>query len=36
MGEEDEIDDREQVAATAIDEDKQIIISAVSENDWKL
>lgn len=37
MGEEEEMDDREQHGANAaIDEDKQIIVSAVSENDWKL
>lgn len=31
------MDDRDQVGANAaIDEDKQIIVSAVSENDWKL
>lgn len=37
MGEEEEIDDREQIGGnTAIDEDKQIIVSAVGENDWKL
>lgn len=31
------MDDREQMGGNAaIDEDKQIIVSAVSENDWKL
>lgn len=37
MGEEEEMDDRENMGGNAaIDQDKQIIISAVSENDWKL
>lgn len=36
MIEEDDMDDREQIGAAVIDEDKQIIHSAVSENDWKL
>ena len=36
MGEEEEMDDRDQQGANAIDEDKQIIVSVVSENDWKL
>lgn len=31
------MDDRENMGANAaMDEDKQIIVSAVSENDWKL
>lgn len=37
MGEEEEMDDRDNVGANVVmDEDKQIIVSAVSENDWKL
>ena len=30
------MEDREQVGAATIDEDKQIIHATVSENDWKL
>jgi uncharacterized protein YlxP (DUF503 family) len=36
MAEEDDFDDREHIGVAAIDEDKQIIVSAVNENDWKL
>ena len=32
----DDMDDKEQVGAAALDEDKQIIHATVSENDWKL
>lgn len=34
--EEDDMDDKEQIGAAVIDEDKQIIHATVSENDWKL
>lgn len=30
------MEEKEQVGAAIIDEDKQIIHSAVNENDWKL
>ena len=30
------MDDKEQIGAAIVDEDKQIIHSAVNENDWKL
>lgn len=30
------MDDKEQVGAAVLDEDKQIIHATVSENDWKL
>lgn len=36
MAEEEDIDDKENVGVAAVDEDKQIIHSAVNENDWKL
>ncbi len=36
MAEEDELDDKEHIGVAAVDEDKQIIHSAVNENDWKL
>lgn len=36
MGSEEEMEEREQVGVAAMDEDKQIIHSAVNENDWKL
>lgn len=36
MVEEDEMEEKEQIGAAIVDEDKQIIHSAVSENDWKL
>ena len=36
MIEEDDMEEKEQIGAVFIDEDKQIIHSAVSENDWKL
>lgn len=36
MAEEDDMDDREQIGAAVMDEEKQIIHSAVNENDWKL
>ena len=36
MIEEDEFEEKEQIGAAIIDEEKQIIHSAVSENDWKL
>ncbi len=36
MAEEEDIDDKQNVGVAAVDEDKQIIHSAVNENDWKL
>jgi len=36
IDEEEDFDEKEQVGAIAHDEDKQIIHSAVNENDWKL
>lgn len=36
MAEEDDIDDKEHIGVAAVDEEKQIIHSAVNENDWKL
>lgn len=36
MIEEDEMDDREQIGAAALDEEKQIIHSNINENDWKI
>lgn len=36
MADEDDFDDRENIGVAALDEDKQIIHSAVNENDWKL
>lgn len=36
MAEEDDFDDKEHIGVAAMDEDKQIIHSAVNENDWKL
>jgi hypothetical protein len=36
MAEEDDLDDKEHIGVAAQDEDKQIIHSAVNENDWKL
>ena len=36
MGSEEEMEEREQVGVAVMDEDKQIIHSAVNENDWKL
>ena len=36
MAEEDDFDERENIGVAAADEEKQIIHSAVNENDWKL
>lgn len=36
MADEDDIDDKDHIGVAAVDEDKQIIVSAVNENDWKL
>jgi hypothetical protein len=36
MAEEDDLDDKEHIGVAAVDEEKQIIHSAVNENDWKL
>lgn len=36
MIEEDDMEEKEQIGAAVIDEEKQIIHSAVNENDWKL
>jgi hypothetical protein len=36
MADDDDMDDKENIGVAAIDEDKQIIHSAVNENDWKL
>ncbi len=36
VAEDDDLDDKEQVGAAVLDEEKQIIHSNVSENDWKL
>lgn len=36
MASEDDIDDREAMGVAAVDEEKQIIVSAVNENDWRL
>jgi hypothetical protein len=36
MADEDDLDDKENIGVAAVDEEKQIIHSAVNENDWKL
>jgi hypothetical protein len=36
MFSDDEMEEKEQVGAAILDEEKQIIHSAVNENDWKL
>jgi hypothetical protein len=36
MASEDDIDDKEAMGVAAVDEEKQIIVSAVNENDWRL
>ena len=36
MAEEEDFDDKQNLGVAALDEDKQIIHSAVNENDWKL
>ena len=36
MADEDDLDDKENIGVAAVYEEKQIIHSAVNENDWKL
>ena len=36
MAEEDDFEDKDHIGVAAADEEKQIIHSAVNENDWKL
>lgn len=36
MAEEDDLEDKDHIGVAAVDEQKQIIHSAVNENDWKL